>query len=629
MPNWDKDIRRSLPEYRGREGDVVYNAPYRATRADLNAFALYADTTALQSLIDTELNECVEVPALIGSQRGLRFSTVEPWVVFIYAAFRSFASTDETDRREGRDQAFELSIWVPIVKDQVVSGLVRSELAWFLPIVYTSPTASVATGREVYGYPKVPAYLELPEEGGPPVAVQLREEVQRNAAGGKGKSPRLFSVPGDESPAKLGWNIDLNRNPELATIVNRFLANHPIVFRKQVGMFEKHSGPDGSAPRTVAGYTALIESRVPVTRLNSLNSIDQAGDIGWRLGGFDPELAKRLGLKSLAPQFGVALRDCRLDIQHGREIWVSSEHRDFIRPLPAPGNNLIWSPQVLRKREAANVDERAARAVVDPAVDTVEGVAEAYFGRTRQCAIESLLDRHFPDHLEGRPTRDPDRDFVMFLFVRADADADPAVVQLYELSVWVPVIHEESPAWYSPYVFRSPGAAVIQARQRYGHPCQEGFIEFDHGSPTRTVVVRLPRSLGRRGVEWARKDAIKFEHCAHKDDSAEVISDELARAALATGIKQHVVGLLQFRHAADTTRACLQETLRSERELRAADAPRDTGHWKATLPGELRFGRLLDLTGNTQVVRGYRFDHVGIDTSAWTLRGKNHYGIRG
>src|SRR4051794_36063748 len=203
MPNWDKDIRRSLPEYRGREGDVVYNAPYRATRADLNAFALYADTTALQRLIDKELNECVAGPALVGSQRGLRFACVEPWLVLIYAAFRSFASTDEIDRREGSDQAFELSIWVPIIKEQVVSGIVTSGPAWFLPLVYTSPTASVATGREVYGYPKVPAFLELPDEGGPPIAVQLREELERDSRVQKQKAARLFSVPKEESPPKL------------------------------------------------------------------------------------------------------------------------------------------------------------------------------------------------------------------------------------------------------------------------------------------------------------------------------------------------------------------------------------------------------------------------------------------
>ena len=516
----------------------------------------------------------------------------------------------------GRAQAFELSISVPIQKEQLVSGIVTSEPAWFLPLVYTSPTASVATGREVFGYPKIPAYLEIPDEGGAPIAVQLREEFEDQNARKK-KPSRLFTVPKQQTPARSGWNIDLNRNPQLAAIINRYLANHPIVFRKQVGMLEK-----AEVGGLVAGYTALIESRVPITRISSLNPLDTTDAFTSNIGGLDQELAERLGLKHLVPQLGIALHDCRLDIQHGREIWVASEHRKFIKPLPAPGNSLIWAPHpftVQGRRAIAKDSRQAVRDAPDTGADTVEGVAEAYFGRTRRFAIQSLLDRHFPDNLPRRPTADPnpERDFVMFLFVRANEGAE---VHLYELSVWVPVVHQGVAAWYSPYVFRSPGSAVIQARQRFGHPCQEGFIEFDDSSSARTVFVRIPTSRGRRGVDWLRRDGIKFEASQDAPDSAH-FSEKVARQALAPKIEQNVVGLLQFRHAADTTRACMQEIVRSRRMM-TADDPRPIGDWKATLPGELRFGRLLDLNGNSQMVQGYRFDKVTIETSPWTLYGK-------
>jgi|GEM_PF-4379781 len=614
MLNWKRDIRRNLPEYQTREGDVVYNAPYRATQADLNAFALRADPKALKSLLDAELNDCVSGEALVGSQRGLRFLSAEPFIVLIYAAFRSFSSTDETDRRLGRAQAFELSIWVPIVKEQFVSGIVTSEPAWFLPLVYTSPTASVATGREVFGYPKIPAYLEIPDEGGAPVAVQLREEFEDERVARRKKPSRLFTVPKQQTPDQSGWNIDLSRKPQLAAIINRYLANHPIIFRKQVGMLE-----NAARGGLVAGYTALIESRVPITRISSLNPLDETRAFSSNVGGLDQELAGRLGLEDLVPQFGIGLHDCRLDIQHGREIWVASEQQKFIKPLPAPGNTLIWTPHpfTAKGRAMAKGSRQAAHDAPDTGADSVEGVAEAYFGRTRRFAIQSLLDRHFPDHLSWRPTADPDRDFVMFLFVRASAAAK---VHLYELSVWVPVKHQDVAVWYSPYVFRSPGAAVIQARQRFGHPCQEGYIEFEDDAPTRTVFVRIPTSLGRRGVDWLRRDGIKFEASQDAPDPAH-FSEKIAREALASNIEQNVVGLLQFRHAADTTRACLQKIVRSRRLINADD-PRPIGDWKATLPGELRFGRLLDLNGNSQMVQGYRFDKITIETSPWTVYGE-------
>jgi hypothetical protein len=625
MHNRERDIRRSLPEYQTREGDVVYNAPYRATSADLNAFVLHADTKALQALLDAELNECVQGQSLLGSQRRLRFTSAEPWIVLIYAAFRSFSSTNETDRREGRDHALELGMWIPAMKEQVVSGVVTVVPAWYLALVYTAPTASVATGREVYGYPKIPAYLEVPDEGGPPVAVQLREEFEHESPGGtKKETSRHFCVPKIQTPSKLGWNVDLNRNPLLATIVNRYLANHPIIFRKQVGMLEERD-PKG-VKRVVAGYTALIECRVPVTQLSNLNSINEDAVFTQSIEGFDPELARRLGVKSLVPQFGVALRECRLDIQHGREIWVSSERREFIKPLTAPGNSLIWNPRpfAARRRESAQASNEGLVQPLDNGEDTVEGVAEAYFGETRRFAIESLLSRHFPAHLPNRPTVDPQRDFVMFMFVRAEADA---AVRLYEVNMAVPVYHEGRPAWYIAYSFRSPGAAVIQARQRFGHPCQEGFVKFKDASTTRSLLVRRPVSRGRLGMEWVRQEGIKFEKLDDQH-SARVVRDEEARAALATEVEP-VVGLLQFRHAADTTRACFQEIVRSRRKFVAGAAPKDTGHWKVTLPGELRFGRLLDLNGNSQIVRGYRFDKVTISTTAWTLQGRKRDGIGG
>lgn len=619
MPNWEKDIRRSLPEYRPREGDVVYNAPYRATQADLNAFALHADATALQTLLDTELNACVASASLVGSQRGLRFKSTEPFIVLIYAAFRSFSSTDETDRSLGKAQAFELSIWIPIVKEQLVSGIVTSEPAWFLPLVYTAPTASVATGREVYGFPKIPAYLEIPDEGGAPIAVQLREEFE--PAGAPKAGSRFFSVPKQQTPAQSGWNIDLNDNPHLAEIVNRYLANHPVIFRKQVGMLDELGKP-GSEPEMVAGYTALIESRIPITRLSSLNPIGPEA-VKMSVGGLDQKLAEHLGLTGLVPHSAVALHDCRLDIQHGREIWVSSKRMKFIEPLPAPGTSLLRTRHPFgAEANAMTLSELIASSHTNPdarddGTDHFRGTAEAYFGPTRSNAIQSLLDRHFPEHLQGRPIADPQRDFVVFFFTRANSG--PAV-RLYELSVWVPVLHDDRPAWYSPYMFRSPGSAVIHARQRFGHPCQEAFIEFDDAARTRNVSIRLPTSLGSRGVNWRPRDAIKFEPSA--DANTTELDGKVVREALRNFKNQLVVGLLQFRHASDTTRACLQNIVCSRRAMNAVAPVRELGGWKATLPGKLRFGRLLDLQGSSQLVRGYRFDDVTIDTTAWTLHGK-------
>src|SRR5205085_6599328 len=95
-PSQVTDIRRTLPEYRAREGDDVYNAPYRATEVDLNAFLLNADSTALRSLVDEQLNSVItKTPALLGSQQELSFDCIDPWIVLIFAAFSALGSVDK------------------------------------------------------------------------------------------------------------------------------------------------------------------------------------------------------------------------------------------------------------------------------------------------------------------------------------------------------------------------------------------------------------------------------------------------------------------------------------------------------------------------------------------------------
>jgi hypothetical protein len=183
-------------------------------------------------------------------------------------------------------------------------------------------------------------------------------------------------------------------------------------------------------------------------------------------------------------------------------------------------------------------------------------------------------------------------------------------VQLYEFGVWVPVLHEKRRAWYVPYMFRAPGAAVIHAREWFGHPCQEGYLEFNDASPLRAVKMRRPLAKGRGMLEWERRDGIVFSDAKAAGEDYVGSPKDLA----ADGETQRVVGLLQSRHVANTTRACLQQIVTSERALTAEIGPEPLFR-KASLSAHLRLGRLLDLRNNTQVVRGYRLNEMTVDST--------------
>jgi hypothetical protein len=449
-----QDIRRSLPAYRTREGDDVYNAPYRATQVDLNAFVLEASVEDLSKLVDAQLNFVTDRKALIGSQRHLRFDCTEGWIVLIFASFRALSSVATDDRRQGSVSALELSVWVPVLKRQQVEGAAIDRPAWFLPLVYTSPTASVATGREVYGYPKVPAYLALADDGSPPVGVELRPSVTDLSAAhpaGLRKPPRKPKPHGvirvENSPllGQVGWDPALLDAPMMRTVVGRFYSNAPLVFRKQVG-FRR----DGDGLR--AGYTALIESNVPITRLSNLELIEPSQREGV-LDVLNKDVAAQLGIQNRNPLQGAAVRGCTLDIQQGSEIWVAAEPLEYIAPMPAPGNALMRGDSADDEAKAAAYDIEpnkplslvsvAARDQDDPHsyLKLGKATAELYVATPRKSAIGALLRRHFGDLGKASvPTPDPQRSFVVLQLLHAEVAGSETDVALFELGVHVPVL---------------------------------------------------------------------------------------------------------------------------------------------------------------------------------------------
>jgi len=597
------DIRQSMPAYVERGGDVVYKAPYRATDADLNVIVLRADRETLQAVIDKELNRCVAGrPARPGSQKELHFECVDEWIVFIYAFFRSLASTDATDKSRGSVTAFELSTWVPIVKSQSVGGAHSSEPAWFLPLVYTAPTASVVLGREVYGYQKLPGYLTPSKDGGPPVGVQTRVAFP-------GASTVQFRLKSGALPPASGWDIEFESHELLPPVVKRYFGNAPLIFRKQIGLLREQP-EDGGGPELNSGYTAIIEARVPITRLSSLQRLELGENA---LTNVPSEVLDSLGLgKDAQPEFGVAVRGCRVDAQHGREIWVAEGSAPFIHQLSAPGNALLREAGSYDVYDPKENSRRATAAEPPPnaagfgTVNITQGVGEAYFATTRPKAIAALLSRHFPQHLNAQIRADPKRDFAVLFFLRGAVESR---VHLYEFSLWIPVLHKDEPAWYVPYIFRSPGVAVVHAREWFGHPCQEAFIQFDdqNAEKDRVVFAGSPVRDGFGPVLWQRVPAVTLA----KSSSATEDKTERLKALLG---ERKVVGLLQARHVSDTSRACVQSVVSSHSTL-SARPPSSTLYRRLSLDSSAPLGYLLDLEPGYQEVSGIRLDNLTMTTS--------------
>jgi hypothetical protein len=608
------DIRRRLPDYVERFGEAVYHAPYRATRADLHVFLFRADRAALDALVARTLDAPLRsgAPGKLGGMRGLGFGADGAWLAMIFALMRSLSSDDPADAERGSLAAYELSVWLPLAK--VVEGVDgRSQQpAWHLPYVFTAPVASVMTGREVYGYPKWPAYIELPEAPGDGrYRASYRRGFTAEVATGRLRPLEDGAVELGPWPwakvgtASAGGRRDREGDARLVgEYLRRMVDNTPLVFLKQF------PGVDGAAGAPC--YQAIVEARVPIT-----------GGRGFREPTFDPELrldlpprvAHDLGLAPDArPVAHLSLEGASFEVQRGDELWVAAGHaggaggapapqpvRRGLEPAPVPDDvdadvRLVVVPADAA-RLAALVRAELQRPLAFPpgphvgvagtTPPTVHGgpgwVALAFVhrrgpgGATGPDAGSSDADR--PD-ADGPDAGSP------------DAEADGRATRAWELIVLVPVEATGAaaggavPAWYVPMAVASPGSTVLYAREAIGLPYQEGFLTIPttpagrHAVALSTPVATSP-TIGPMTVVWRKTDVFEVDlPPAVAAGPAAVPVGPPAGAERWLGGAPAVFGLKQFRHVAATGRACHQSLVRTE-----LDVGRPIGRWDRLADG--------------------------------------------
>jgi hypothetical protein len=134
-------IPHNLPDYVERGGRQVWRPPYTARGAELFGFVLQADRGAIDELLAHDLVE----PA-----RGeVDYRCANDRVVVIFAQIERLASDDSRDKHRGYLCEREVSVWC--LAADVTAG---TRLVWYLPYVFVDSGQAVASGREVYGYPK-------------------------------------------------------------------------------------------------------------------------------------------------------------------------------------------------------------------------------------------------------------------------------------------------------------------------------------------------------------------------------------------------------------------------------------------------------------------------------------------
>jgi hypothetical protein len=134
-------VPHDLPDYVELGGRQVWRPPYTARQAEVFGFAVPAN----RGKIDTLLQEALVEPA----KGAVDYRCAHDHIMVTFARIGRLASRDDPDRGCGYIAEREVSLWC-----LAADAAAGHRLVWYLPYVFTDSGQTVATGREVYGYPK-------------------------------------------------------------------------------------------------------------------------------------------------------------------------------------------------------------------------------------------------------------------------------------------------------------------------------------------------------------------------------------------------------------------------------------------------------------------------------------------
>lgn len=186
-PKTSPSEETTLPDYiDGGIGIPVFRGPYLQREAHIAAFLLPARIEALRALCDTYF----DTP----SGGAVKVSPLGPYVMLLYAEMQ-IQSLDERDGAIGWMQETEVSFWTP-----VTSG--TGHAAWFLPYLFVDNPYAIASGREVYGFPKTWGQFEKPANiRNPEFAVDVWSFTDFDPQA-EGKPQRLLEVQKSDEGAQ-------------------------------------------------------------------------------------------------------------------------------------------------------------------------------------------------------------------------------------------------------------------------------------------------------------------------------------------------------------------------------------------------------------------------------------------
>lgn len=150
----------SLPAFVNRSGAQTYAQPLELRGCRFYSFVLNADEADLCRVCDKYLT---------GPLGGaIEYRPVFGCAVLGAAVIDEIRCRDRPPAEQFSITEVDVAFWVPVLRGRTVSGaFVAESLEWFLPYVFVNNSWAVASGREIYGFPKAMSEIETPPANAP------------------------------------------------------------------------------------------------------------------------------------------------------------------------------------------------------------------------------------------------------------------------------------------------------------------------------------------------------------------------------------------------------------------------------------------------------------------------------
>ena len=190
--------------------------PADALRATLQIMLLKGKKSAQQRYCDAALNSFAD--------SAYRFSVVSDRVLITSIFVQEMRSLDPIEAGHGSVVESDIALW-SLVKCMRIDGTIPDKLMWLPSFMFVDSGPAMATGREIFGYPKCVSEIKRAEPSPGKAGVEIKtvhfDEFAPTATAQNRpimaviKGPGLLSDPTDSTMAKVSKDFVKEYEPEL------------------------------------------------------------------------------------------------------------------------------------------------------------------------------------------------------------------------------------------------------------------------------------------------------------------------------------------------------------------------------------------------------------------------------